>query len=280
MELKKFKIMAEQVYMLDSVSKTLFPIEDEYLTRLKDNFFSNHQKQIPPKKFIQQANEWFQSSKLNNLSGWSKFAHIDIMLGCTHFIESTCLKYSWKIQHLPNEYNYYSLNGKMPTQIEELKESIPLIVSLPTWQYCDIHPEWDKILKICEAKNINIHIDGAWFQSARNIEFNFDHPNIKSFGMSIGKGLDLQWNRIGLRWSKQKSMDSITIMNHYNQIHHTAITCGSYIMDNVEKDYAWNKYSDANKKIADRNSLQQTNSCHVLKDSSNNLWGIGKVISK
>ena len=51
-------------------------------------------------------------------------------------------------------------------------------------------------------------------------------------------------------------------------------------MDNVEKDYAWNKYSEANKKLAKQNSLQQTNSCHVLKDNDNNLWGIGKIISK
>ena len=64
-----------------------------------------------------------------------------------------------------------------------------------------------------------------------------------------------------------------------NQIHHTAIACGAYIMNNVEKDYAWNKYADANKRIADRNGLQQTNSCHVLKDEDNQLWGIGQLVA-
>ena len=159
------------------------------------------------------------------------------------------------------------------------QENVPLIISLPTWQYCDIHPEWETILKICEQRNIKIHIDGAWFQSARNIKFDFDHPNIESFGMSIGKGIDLQWNRIGLRWSRQKTIDSITLMNKLDQIHHTAITCGAYIMNNVEKDYAWSKYADANKRIADRNDLQQTNSCHVLKDKDNQLWGIGQLVA-
>ena len=262
------------------LSKILYPIEDEYLSNLNYNFFAIKHKQVKPNEFIGQANEWFQSTKLNNLSGWDKFTYMDIMLGCTHFIEATCLRHGWKIQHIPNEYLYYSVNGKRPTEIDQLKENIPLIISLPIWEYCDIHPEWDKILKICEERNINIHIDGAWFQSARNIEFDFDHPNIKSFGMSVSKGVDLQWNRIGLRWSRQKSIDSITLMNQYDQIHHTAITCGSYIMNNVEKDYAWNKYGEANKQIAELNSLQQTNSCHVLKNNDNNLWGIGKIISK
>jgi len=68
-------------------------------------------------------------------------------------------------------------------------------------------------------------------------------------------------------------------MNELNQIHHTAIACGAYIMKNVEKDYAWNKYADANKRIADRNGLQQTNSCHVLKDDDNQLWGIGQLVA-
>ena len=266
--------------MQDTVSKILYPIEDDYLSKVRMNFFTSNQKQVPTERFKGEANEWFQSTKLNTLSGWDKFTYIDIMLGCTHFIESTCLRYGWRIQHLPNEYLYYTLNGKKPTQIDELQENVPLIISLPTWQYCDIHPEWDKVLRICEERNIKIHIDGAWFQSARNIEFDFDHPNIQSFGMSIGKGIDLQWNRIGLRWSRQKSIDSITLMNQYDQIHHTAITCGSYIMNNVEKDYAWNKYSEANQKIAEKNSLKQTNICHVLKDNDNNLWGIGKIIAK
>lgn len=266
--------------MLDTLSKVLYPIQDNYLDSLRTNFYEQPQMAVSSKKFIGFANEWFQSSKLNKIEGWQKFKNIDITLGCTHYIESTCLKYGWNIQHIPNEYNYYNLCGKKATQIQDLKENIPLIISLPTWQYCDIHPDWDKILKICEQKNIRIHIDGAWFQSARNIEFDFDHPNIMSFGMSIGKGLDLQWNRIGLRWSKQKTIDSITLMNHYNQIHDTVITCGYYLMNHIEKDYAWNKYAEHNQKIAEQCQLQQTNSCHVLKDTQNNLWGIGKIIAK
>jgi len=266
--------------MPDTVSEILYPIKDDYLTNLKTNFFLGEHPAVKPDTFKNIANEWFQSTKLNNLVGWSKFPHIDIMLGCTHYIESTCLKYGWKIQHLPNEYSYYRINGKQSTEVDELKENVPLIVSLPTWQTCSIRDDWDKVLKIAEQRNIKIHIDGAWFQSSKDIEFDFDHPAIQSFGMSIGKGIDVQWNRIGLRWSRQKSVDSITLMNQFDQIHHTAITCGAYIMNNVDKDYAWKKYADANKKIADKNKLLPTNSCHVLKDYNNKLWGIGQIVAK
>lgn len=268
------------VGMQGKVSDQLFPIQDDYLKSLKENFFTGNQKLVPPETFKHIANDWFKSSKLNNLGGWEKFPKIDITLGCTHYIESTCLKYGWNIQHLPNEYSYYSINGKKPTEVDDLQENVPLIVSLPTWQSCSIRHDWDKVLHIAEQRNIKIHVDGAWFQSARHIEFDFDHPNIQDFGMSIGKGIDVGWNRIGLRWSRQKSVDSITIMNQFEQIHHTAITCGAYLMENLEKDYAWNKYSEANKKIANEAGLHQTNSCHVLRDNDNRLWGIGKIISR
>ena len=58
-------------------------------------------------------------------------------------------------------------------------------------------------------------------------------------------------------------------------------SCASQMkaLNNVEKDYAWSKYADANKRIADRNDLQQTNSCHVLKDKDNQLWGIGQLVA-
>ena len=261
-----------------NLSEKLLPISDDYIKSLKQNFYNKKQKNVTPKYFKDQATEWFQSSRLNNISGLKKFSRTDIMLGCTHFIESTCLRYGWKLQHLPNEYSYYSINGKHPTEIIDFKENIPLIISLPTWQYCDIHPRWEDILKICEKRNIQIHIDGAWFQSARNICFDFDHPNIQSVGMSISKGLDLQWNRIGIRWSKKVLPDSITIMNRFNQIHETAISCGSYIMDNIEKDYAWNIYEKQNLALAKDYNFSQTNSIHVLKDKDNKLWGIGHLL--
>ena len=266
--------------MQGKVSDQLFPIQDDYLKSLKENFFTGNQKLVPPETFKHIANDWFKSSKLNNLGGWQKFPKIDITLGCTHYIESTCLKYGWNIQHLPNEYSYYSINGKKPIEVDDLQENVPLIVSVPTWQSCSIRHDWDKVLRIAEQRNIKIHVDGAWFQSARHIEFDFDHPSIQDFGMSIGKGIDVGWNRIGLRWSRQKSVDSITIMNQFDQIHHTAITCGAFLMDHIEKDYAWNKYSEANKKIADELGLHQTSSCHVLRDDNNKLWGIGKIIAR
>ena len=264
---------------MQDITKKLHPINDEYLKKVKLEWFSKQHPNPSKEEFIDQATTWFMSTKLNELQGWKAFPYCDVIIGCTHFIESTCLKYGWNIQHLPNEYAYYSVMGKQPTLIGKLKENIPLIISLPVWQYCDIHDNWEEILKECEQKKIDIHIDGAWFQSARNIKFNFDHPNIKSFAMSMTKGLELNWNRVGIRWTKQRTMDPITLLNNKNTYGENITACGSFLMSKIEKDYAWNKYEKEHIRLAKEHNLLPTNSIHVLRDN-NNVYGIGKILSK
>lgn len=97
--------------------------------------------------------------------------------------------------------------------------------------------------------------------------------------MSMSKGLDLAWNRIGLRWSRQKTIDSITMLNKFDMYNESLTSCGYYIMNNLDKDYAWNTHGQAHKALAEKHGLQETNSIHVLRDKDNNLFGIGKILS-
>ena len=95
----------------------------------------------------------------------------------------------------------------------------------------------------------------------------------------MSKGLDLAWNRIGLRWSRQKTIDSITLLNHTQYYNETLTACGYFLMNNLDKDYAWNTHGQAHKALAVKHSLEETNSIHVLRDKDNNLFGIGKLLS-
>jgi len=117
--------------MNSELTEKLYPISDNYIKKLKENWFSQPQTNPHKSKFIDVANEWFQSTKLNNLTGWEAFPCKDIIIGCTNFIESLIQKYSWKIQILPCEYAYYSIMGKKSTNIGELQPGVPLLVSVP-----------------------------------------------------------------------------------------------------------------------------------------------------
>jgi len=264
--------------MNQSPTKILFPILDDHLKTLKQRWFAEAHENVGHDVFVNTADEWFKSTKLNNVIGWEKFKEKDVIIGCTQFIENICLKHSWNIQVLPYDYAYYSVMGKQSTSPGQLKEGIPLIVSLPNWKYGDIYPSWDIILKECENKNIDIHIDCAWITCSRDIHLDLTHPNIKSIGMSMSK-YNLTWNRVGLRWSKQKTMDSITLFNAQRKYNESLTACGFFMMNNIERDYGWNTYKTKHYEICEKFSLTPSKLLHVAHDKNGDVVGIGNLLT-
>jgi hypothetical protein len=263
---------------ISDLEKAMAPVDDNHLRTLKENWYRDTQVEIAHDDFIEKASKWFLSTSNNTLLGTDKFPCIDIIMGCTHFIESFVSKNKWNIQVLEREYSYYSLMGKRPTQIGNLEPGIPLIVSLPNYYYGN-RPDWNDVLLECEQKNIDIHIDCAWLTAAKGIEINFDHPNIKSFAMSMSK-YNFTWNRIGLRWSKQRTMDSCTLISAQKKYNELTTACGAYMMDHLPRDYGWTKYKDAVEKICEKLNLEQTNYFHIVRDKQGNLYSIGRVLGR
>lgn len=266
----------------NDVTEKLFQINTPYIRNLKANWFAHGHPVVNYNNFIPQADEWFKSTKLNQLHGWGDYPCIDVILGCTHFFESLIIKHGWNgVQILPGEYAYYGLMGKHGTEVGSLLPNVPLIISLPNWKYADIHPQWADILTECQAKNIDIHIDMAWFTAARDIQLDVAHPCIKSFAMSFSK-YSMEWNRVGLRWSRQRTMDSVTIFNKFTCDANTALTSGgSYIMNNLDRDYGWNTLGELHYKVCADLDLRPSKIIHVAHAKDNGqVLGIGNILNK
>lgn len=267
-------------YTFNDLTKKQFPIVDDYLLNLKKQWFEDKHKLVNYEGFKPLADEWFKSSKYNNITGWNKFPCIDVIMGCTHFIESLVIKYSFDgLQILNEEYSYFGLQGKHGVDPDELVPNKPLYISLPNWKYCDLRPEWEYILKISEERNIDIHIDFAWITTAKDITIDVDHPNIKSFGMSLSK-YGLQWNRIGLRWSKQRTLDSITMYNKfYGDVNSALTSCGAFMIENIDRDYGWNTYSEKYYEVCKNLNVCPTKMIHVVKNyETNEPLGVANLL--
>jgi len=262
------------------ITKKLIPIKDKFLQGLKDNWFSQPQRHVTMQRFVPMAEEWFRSTKLNDIQGWDEFPCVDVIMGCTHFIESFVLKYGWEgMQILPQEYGYYGMMGKFGNELGSLEPNKPLIISLPNWYYADLRPEWPDLLKECEQKNIDIHIDFAWITTARDIQIDLDHPCIKSFAMSMSK-YSLEWNRVGLRWSRQRTMDSVAVLNqYYGEVNSALTSCGIYMINNIPRDYGWNTYGDLHFKACHELDLTPTKMIHVARQPDQTVVGIGSLLS-
>jgi hypothetical protein len=251
------------------------------MQNLRQQWFDSAQKEINYTQFKPIASEWFRDSALNNIQGWEQCPLVDVTMGNTHYIESFLLKHGMQgFQILKNEYSYYTLMGKHGVDVDALEPNKPLIITMPHWQYCDIRPEWSEVLRICEQRNIDIHIDMAWIITARDIDVDLSHPCIKSFAMSLSK-LNLQWARVGLRWSRQKSMDSVTIFNDYYRQTNTVLTSvGTFFIEQLERDYLWNTHGANHYNLCQSLDLQSTKIIHVAKDkNTNQSLGIGDLLS-
>lgn len=239
----------------------------------RKNEFANHNK------FIEIADRWFKSSARNNISGWEKFPCVDWTFGNNHFIESTASRLRWNIQVLSWEYNTYKLMGIQQTHPEDLLPEVPLFITLPNYRYGGLRPEWEQILDICKERNIDIHIDLAWYPTAKNFTLNVDHEQIKSFAMSVSK-YDMLWNRCGLRWCRQRTMDSITLQNfYYKNTNLNLMSAGVFFFERIPMDYVWDNYEHLHLEVCENLDLTPSNLFHVAFDGDTPV-GIGSLLTE
>ena len=266
----------------EDLSPSLNIIRDKEFYQFKENWFKNPQTEVKREDFVAAADAWFKSSKLNELYGWEQFDQIDITTGNTQYIESFFIRYGKdNFQIIENEYAYYSLMGKYGVKVEELKPNMPLIITLPHYSYGGMRPEWNQLLRICEERNIDIHIDFAWLPLASGIEIDVSHPRIQSFAMSLSK-FAMTWNKVGLRWTRQRTMDSITIMNHYyGPINSNKFSCGMSMINTFNRDYLWNKYGTYYNDLCQSLNTNPTNLITVIRFNDDpTSYDCGKILTE
>lgn len=211
--------------------------------------------------FKKEMTAWLTSSKLNYITGYETFNHIDIINGCTQFIDNLYMK---PVQVIPGDYKYHERLGLASfCEIGNLIPEVPLIIAAPFPKYGDICEKMNLLLEECTEKNIPIHIDGAWISCSRDITFDLSHPAIQSVGISLSKGLGLGWNRIGLRYSRQRTQDSITIMNDFHMNNRALVIIGLHFIRNLSPDYLWKTYGEVNATICKDFNLTPTKAIHL-----------------
>jgi hypothetical protein len=226
--------------------------------------------------FKQEMTNWLFASKLNTLTGFDNFSRVDIMNGCTQFIDNLYMQGS--VQVLTDDYRYHQRLGKAKfVDTGKLISYVPLVIAMPFPQVGKAHGSMKKLLDEAFDKNIPVHIDGAWVSCCRDIDFNFSHPSVQSLGISLSKGLGLGWNRIGLRWTKNTVQDSISIMNDFNMNNRALAMIGLHFLRNFEPDYLWNRYGEHYYKVCKDFNLTPTSSIYLaLKDG--NPVGVSPLI--
>jgi len=247
------------------------PMYDNEINKFYDDFYCNNPvhtsnlDSIFKEKFV----NWLINHEYSCFQGIEEFKRLDIINGCTQYIDDLYQRYN-TLQIFENDYKYHwRLNPNIVyTTLDNLIPKKDLLISMPFPFYGDVHPNMDSILNKCLLLNIPVHIDGAWISCIKNINFNFAHPAISSFAVSLSKG-GLGGNRIGIRFSKTKDNGPITLMNDFNMNSQALVSMGINFIDRFGTEYFWKKYNDEYYKICNDFNLIPTKAIHIaFKDNS------------
>jgi len=221
--------------------------------------------------FKQQFFNWLTGPSTNKFTGFAAFPFRDISYGCTQFIDDIYQRigpygvkvlkgdytYHWRLN---NDIQYLDIDSIEEYQLSAYKAEV--IIALPFPTIGDVHPRMNELLDKCHKHNIPVHIDGAWIGSCANITFNFDHPAIKTFCISLSKA-GMGSNRVGIRFSRDIPKGAISIMNEFNMQQQALLKVGIGFMERFPYSYLWDTYEEAYFKICQDFRLDPTNCIHL-----------------
>lgn len=266
--------------LLEADKKNL--INDHEINNHSNNFKLSDYQNISTDIIKDTISKSLLQNPSNKITGYEKFKHVEFIIGVTQFIDNLVMQYGIDgLQIFEHDYIYYKrLNPKIKfAQIGNLQSNKPLIISMPFAGHCDIHKNMKEILSECLEKSIPVHLDCAWLPCAEGIDFNVNHPCIKSFASSLSKAYSLGWNRIGIRWSRTiESNDSITIYNNFNMYNESLIKIGYHMVKKFPINFYWQKYREIYYQGCRKSFVFPTKIIWLAKDMHGKLYGVSRLL--
>lgn len=224
---------------------------DHQLLRARIDFFRNTDNKTLSyitteySKFVDEFERSLQKHKYINLTGLNLFEQKDVIIGCQHFLDQMILTYGLdNIQVLKNGYPYYDKLKPSLQRIdpEGIVAGKPLVLEYPFPNAMAEHPRYTEIITKCRELGVDVYLDCAWLPVSWDIDIDLSEPCIKGMAISLSKCFGLHWNRIGVRWMKYKTNDTIAIENQYRMVSYPNVMIGRYYLDLFPMDYLISKY--------------------------------------
>lgn len=141
----------------------------------------------------------------------------------------------------------------------EITENDAIIMSVPFSDYGKQHPTLSGILTTCDAMNVPVLLDFAHLPCTKNINVDLSHKCIDMITFSLSKAFHGAENlRLGIRFEKEDTDDSLDILNSVNMINSMSLGIGIEYMNMFTLDHNWYKYGKTYYKVCRENNLEPT----------------------
>lgn len=243
------------------------PMYDDSINEFYRDIFNIEPVVDITQAFVSEFDNWLKTHEFSIFEGIDKFPVRHVIQGVTHFIDDLYQRCG-ELQTFRNDYKYHwRLNNNIEyVTIDTLDPSKELLISMPFPYYGDIHPGMYEILNECQRLNIPVHVDSAWVSCIRDIDFDYDHPAIKTFAISLSKS-GIGGNRIGVRYAREEPNGSITLINNFNMNQESLMYVGLKFMQRFGPEYFWKKYEMKYYRVCADFDLEPTKAIHIARDN-------------
>lgn len=228
--------------------------------------------------FLQEIDNWINRHEQCKYIGLEEFPYRDAILGTTQFLDELHYLHKENIVVLEGEYKYHRRITEGKVQTTRGKYNIlpgnVFVVSYPSCITTSKLVMFTEILNHCYEIGVPVHIDGAWFGMVRGFDFDVRHPAIKSVAVSLSKSLGLGSQRIGIRYTRDKTVGPISVMNDYRYANVSDMWLGVQFMKEFGVDHLWRKYHSYYYKVCRDFGLHQLNAIHLAMGSDGIHYGI------
>lgn len=215
--------------------------------------------------FLEKVDQWIHGSALNKVSGLDSFPHRDFISGVTHSLDDLHISFPQTLVCMENEYAYHRRMKPdfVHRTLRTLEPGDVLVFAIPFAWYGAEHPQTKEILDRCLELGIPVHVDSAYFGCLRGFNFNYDHPAIQSVSFSLSKGLGMGSQRVGVRYSRNRHLGPVSIINDFSMEIASLMNAGIKVIDQFGSDYLQNRYGEAYDLVCEKLNLQKTKTIHV-----------------
>jgi len=263
-----------------------------FIDELFENFFPNmdvNTMQNEQDRFLEFYPEWIASSKLNQFRGLEDFPKRYVSLGVTQALDwwhNWCLSQGLRLKMFRGEYPYNRdvwLGEHMgwDKSIDDigLDRGDAVIISVPFSGSGRKHERWKWLIEECNAKDIPVFVDCAWFGTCFDIEVKLNHPCIKMVAFSTTKGLSCGNWRAGIVFSKVNEKDfkratdgSLETQTDWNHGNHLNTAIANRLMAEFSPDTIPKKYMASHIAVCKHYGLIPTQTVHIAEGQRGTEW--------
>jgi hypothetical protein len=223
--------------------------------------------------FLNKYKEWILSTVNNTVRGLDNFPYACFTNGTTEAFDKFYAKHHTRcFRFFKGEFVYHKLSCRNNNydwkylEDGELDRNDVVIISMPFSDTGSKHCSLDNILSKCDALDIPVLLDCAYFGVCANLDFDLDHSCIKEVTFSLSKTFYSAYLRLGMRLTRVDDDDPLFVTNKMGYVNRLSAFIGLNLLNNFEPDYIYNTYRD-----------RQLEYCNILNVEPSDcvLFGIG-----